>query len=296
MAFDKDYNLWVSSSYAASFPLAVKTADNNWYNYPLSGATTPSELYTKLIIDASNYKWMISQSAPKIIVFDDNGTLDNKSDDRFITNTSFPGQKIYSIVEDNDGEIWIGTDEGVSVFYNPSDVFDVNLEAEQIYIQQEGQTQILLETETVSALAIDGANRKWIGTQNSGVYLMSEDGTEQVEHFTTENSPLFSNTVYDIEIDNETGEVYFATSKGLISYKGTATEPLTDFDIFVYPNPVKPGYDGVIAIRGLVKDTDVRITDISGNIVYETTSLGGQAIWDGNDLNGNKVNDEYLTN
>jgi ligand-binding sensor domain-containing protein len=139
-------------------------------------------------------------------------------------------------------------------------------------------------------IKVDGANRKWIGTQSSGVYLMSEDGTEEIEHFTTENSPLFSNTIFDIVIDPKTGEVFFATEKGLLSYKGTATDADTDFNnVFVYPNPVKPDFTGTIGIRGLVKDTDVRITDISGNIVYQTTSFGGQAVWDGKDFNGNKV-------
>ena len=241
------------------------------------------------MVDRNNYKWLISPKSKKVAVFDDNGTLSNTADDRIQINSNMPGSKLYAIAEDKDGEVWVGTDEGVAVFYNSSSIFDENIEAEQILIQQDGITQILLESEGIYAIAIDGANRKWLGTQNSGVYLMSEDGTEEIEHFTTDNSPLFSNTVYDIVINDETGEVYFGTEKGLISYKGTATEPVSDFNIFVYPNPVKPDYEGVIAIRGLVEDTDVRITDISGNIVYETTSLGGQAIWNGKDYYGNRV-------
>jgi len=290
MEFDEENNFWVTSSFSANYPLAVRTADNNWYNYSFPGLTNPSEYYTKILIDENNYKWFISPQQHKIIIFDDNGTISNKNDDRKKINTNFPGSEIECIIQDKDGEIWIGTDEGVAVFYNPGDVFDDNIEAEQILIQQDGQTQILLETAVVTAIAIDGANRKWLGTRNSGVYLMSDDGTEEIEHFTTSNSPLFSNNIYDIAVNPKTGEVYFATEKGLISYKGTATEPDSDFNnVFVYPNPVKPGYEGSIAIRGLVKDTDVRITDISGNIVFETTSFGGQAIWNGNDMNGNRV-------
>lgn len=290
MAFDRDNNLWVTSSFSTNYPLAVKTASNTWYNYSFTGLTSGSDFYTDMIIDENNYKWFISPKLHKILIFDDNGTLDNPNDDRKKSNTNFPGSHIECIVQDKDGEIWIGTDEGISVFYNPSEVFDENIEAEQILIQQDGQTQILLETEFVTTITIDGANRKWIGTQNSGAYLMSQDGTEEIEHFTTENSPLFSNNILDIVIDPKTGEVYIGTDKGLISYKGTATEPDADFEnIFVYPNPVKPDFTGKIAIRGLVKDTDVRITDISGNIVYQTTSFGGQAIWDGNDMLGNRV-------
>lgn len=290
MEFDNDNNFWVTSSYAANNPLAVRTADNNWYNFSFPGLTSPSDFYTEILIDENNYKWFISPQQHKILIFDDNSTISNKNDDRKKVNTNFPGSEIECLVQDKDGEIWIGTDEGVAVFYNPSDVFDENIEAEQILIQQDGQTQILLETAIITSIAIDGANRKWLGTRNSGVYLLSEDGTEEIEHFTTQNSPLFSNNIFDIVVNPKTGEVYIATEKGLISYKGTATEPDEDFNnIFVYPNPVKPGYEGKIAIRGLVKDTDVRVTDISGNIVFETTSFGGQAIWDGNDMNGNRV-------
>lgn len=122
-----------------------------------------------------------------------------------------------------------------------------------------------------------------------GVFLMSADGTEEVFHFTEDNSPLFSNHILDITINHTNGEVFFATSKGLLSYKSTATEALDDYELFVYPNPVKPDFNGTIAIRGMVVNSNVKITDIEGNIVYETTSLGGQAIWDGKNINGERV-------
>lgn len=289
LAFDANNNLWIVNSYTTNI-LSVKTPSNTWYNYSFPGLTSTIEPLPDMLIDQNNYKWIVSSQQDKLIIFDDNNTLDNKNDDRKLINNNVTGSTIECITEDLDGEIWVGTDAGISVFYNPSSVFDQNISAEQILIQQDGQTQILLETETVTAITIDGANRKWIGTKNSGVFLMSEDGSEQIEHFTTQNSPLFSNSIFDIVIDPKTGEVYFGTEKGLISYKGTATDANDDFNnIFVYPNPVKPDFTGTIAIRGLVKDTDVRITDISGNIVYQTTSLGGQAIWDGKDFNGNKV-------
>ncbi len=290
MKFDAENNFWVSSSFSNNI-LAVKAAaDNNWYSFSFPGVTSSTEFFPKMIVDQNNYKWIISPEQNRILIFDDNNTIPDIGDDRVAINNNIPGSEIQCITEDLDGEIWIGTDEGVAVFYNPSAVFDENITAEQIFIQQDGQTQILLETEVVTVIKMDGANRKWIGTENSGVFLMSEDGTEQIEHFTTENSPLFSNSIFDIVINPTTGEVFFGTEKGLISYKGTATDADDDFNnVFVYPNPVKPDFTGTIAIRGLVKDTDVRITDISGNIVYQTTSLGGQAIWDGKDFNGNKV-------
>ena len=290
MDFDQNSNFWVSSSYGNEI-LAVKTPSNNLYNFSFPGFSTGTSEYTKLIVDKNDFVWILDSKHLKITVFDYNKTLGTTSDDRFITfqNSSGSGE-IVTLQEDLDGEIWFGANPGVGVIYNPQNVFSGNEQIQPVYIQQDGQTQLLLETETVKCIAIDGANRKWFGTENSGVYLMSEDGTEEIEHFTTDNSPLFSNNIYDIKIDGKTGEVYIATEKGLISYKGTATDAEDDFsNVFVYPNPVRETYHGVIAIRGLVEDTDVRITDISGNLVSQTKSLGGQAIWDGKDLNGNRV-------
>lgn len=286
MAFDQNNNLWVTSSYSTNI-LAVKTPSNNWYNFSLPGLTSSNSEYKKVIVDKNSFVWIVDAKNLKLLTFDYNNTFDNKNDDRAISPTTTA--EMITLAEDLDGKIWFGTSQGVMVMYNPSNVFSGEA-ISPIYIQQDGQTQLLLETERVNAIAVDGANRKWFGTQNSGVFLMSEDGSEEILHFTMDNSPIFSNNIYDIKINNKTGEVFIATEKGLISYKGTATEAQDDFtNVFVYPNPVREDYNGVIAIRGLVKDTDVRITDISGNLVSQTKSLGGQAIWDGKDLNGNRV-------
>jgi hypothetical protein len=147
----------------------------------------------------------------------------------------------------------------------------------------------LLEKETITAIAVDGANRKWFGTKSSGVYLISADGETELEHFNTENSPLLNNEITDIAINQTTGEVFIGTVSGLISYMGEATEGNDVFsDVYVYPNPVRETHEGPIVVKGLVDETNVKITDISGNLVYKTTSLGGQAIWDGKNLNGNR--------
>ena len=164
------------------------------------------------------------------------------------------------------------------------------LDSQQILIEQDGNVQILLETEAVSAIAVDGANRKWLGTQSSGAYLVSPDGTEQVLHFTMENSPLPSNNVLSIAIDGVTGEVYMGTDQGIISYRGDAIEGAKDSDCAsVFPNPVRETYTGPVAITGLVADSDVRITDIAGNLVYRARSLGGQAIWPATNMSGERV-------
>lgn len=287
--------LWALESFSTS-PLHVKRTNGTWKSFSFPGAVTSGTIFTNLLIDDNGYKWLLKTKENEIIVFDDKGTLDNTNDDRFIVlksgvgNGNLPGDKVYAITQDNDGEIWIGTNAGIAVIYSPSEIFNGSVDAEQILIQQDGITQILLETESVKSIAVDGANRKWICTENSGVFLMSDDGTEEIYHFTKDNSPLFSNDVKDAAINHVTGEVYFATDKGLISFKSTATEPKDDYsNVFVYPNPVKENFSGTIAIRGLVNDSDVRITDISGNVVFTTKSLGGQAIWDGKDFSGRKV-------
>jgi ligand-binding sensor domain-containing protein len=293
LAFDTDNNLWALGGFTTN-QIAVKTPDDTWTSFPIpvSGISS-SNVFTEIMITEDNNKWLMEPRENSIVVLNENGMLDGSNLEAIMLNASsnaIPGARLHCLTEDLDGEIWIGTDEGIAVFYNPQNVFNETIKAEKIYLQQEGQTQELLENEIVTTIKVDGANRKWIGTQSSGVFLMSSDGTEEVSHFTSENSPLFSNTIFDIEIDPKTGEVYFATEKGLLSYKGTATDADTKIsNVFVYPNPVKPAYTGIIAIRGLMANTDVRITDISGNIVYQTTSLGGQAVWDGKDFNGNKV-------
>jgi len=157
-------------------------------------------------------------------------------------------------------------------------------------VEVDGYLARLLENEQVTAVKVDPGNRKWFGTASSGVFLMSPDGTEQILHFDVDNSPLLSNTILDIEIIEETGEVFFATSSGLVSYKADATHGGEEFGhVYAYPNPVEPGYEGMIAIKGLVNEASVKITDISGNVVFETTSEGGQAVWDGNSLGGYRV-------
>jgi hypothetical protein len=187
--------------------------------------------------------------------------------------------------------VWVGTLRGLGVFYSPQAIFsEEGADVQQILIEQDGNVQILLETEAINCITIDGANRKWIGTESSGAFLLSPDGTDQIYHFTQENSPLLSNNVFDIDINYEKGEVFFATEDGIISFLSTSSnfdQEMTELK--VYPNPVRESFDGPIRIDGLDYNTDVKITDISGNVVYQTTSNGGRAIWNGKDFNGNRV-------
>lgn len=291
--FDQSGNLWVASM-GVDHLLTVKTPSGSWHSYEFEGlgfGTRAGEVF----VDEQGYKWMLINKGG-IVVFDDNGTIGNTADDRDVRLVNAVGSgnvslDVISIAEDLDGEIWIGTNEGIYVFYSPSLVFtNEDYDAQQILVEQDGYFQYLLETEAVNAIAVDGANRKWLGTENAGVFLMSEDGTTEIQHFTEDNSPLLSNNIIAIAINHKNGEVFFGTGNGIVSYKGTATEgAITHSEVYAYPNPVKEGYAGTIAINGLVTDADVKITDLTGSLIYETKALGGQAIWDGKNFNGDKA-------
>lgn len=297
--FDSNHNLWVANS-SANDVLSVMTNDGEWKAFNLGGTMSAADI-GELIIDKSNQKWIMKRKDGFIAVFNDNNTLDDISDDRVKVlssttgNGAIPGNKVYSFAVDHDGEVWIGSDEGVCVFYSPSKIFEtgVNFDASQILVPRNdgsGLADILLETETVTAIAVDGANQKWIGTDRAGVFLLSEDGLTQKLNFNIDNSPLLSNSISDIAI-NENGEVFFGTSNGIISYKSTAApEPPTGLsDVYAYPNPVRETFTGLIGIKGLENDMSVKITDSYGNLVYETTSEGGQAVWDGMDFSGQRA-------
>jgi hypothetical protein len=247
------------------------------------------------MVDNIGQKWLMVR-AHALVVFNDNNTLDDTSDDNAKRLTSsagtgaLPGTSILSMATDRDGQVWVGSDAGVSVFYSPGNIFsNQNFDAQRILIEQDGYGQYLLEAEAVTAIAIDGSNRKWFGTDRAGVFLMSADGTQEILHFTEENSPLLSNSITDITIA-ESGEVFFGTAKGIISYRSNSVPPKPTLDeVVVFPNPVRENYIGTIAIRGLVENSRVNITDVSGTLVYSTRGEGGQALWDGRNFNGEKV-------
>lgn len=296
LSFDGSGNLWFTNS-GAEKVVSVQRPGNTWESYFLGSAG--SNVDTRIILASSiGQKWIVlRKKVPdqnnNILVFNENNSPGNQvvilNNDNGSGN--IPGSNVFSIAEDKTGEIWIGTDEGVAVFYNPSNLYSNSpSDAERILVNFDGYVQYLLETETVTAIAIDGANRKWMGTDRAGVFLLSEDGTEQIHHFTEENSPLFSNQVISLAINPETGEVYIGTAKGLIAFKGTATEGKTEMnDIYAFPNPVPANFIGTIGIRGLVSNANVKITDVSGNLIYETVATGGQATWDGKNFDGKKA-------
>ncbi|MGC9344316.1 MAG: two-component regulator propeller domain-containing protein, partial [Bacteroidales bacterium] len=297
LTFDRQKNLWITNSGVAE-PLSVLTRDGEWISYRVPEITNLN--LGDIIITQSGHKWFILRGGNGLYVYDDKGTLENDDDDEMKKvsvvdrNNKVITNEIISIAEDRKGNIWLGTNEGVLVYYSPNRVFSgENFYAQQIIVPRNdgsGLGDPLLGTETVQCIEVDGANRKWLGTRNGGVFLVSEDGLEEVRAFNTDNSPLLSNNISDIAINDESGEVFFATNNGIISYVSDATEPDDAFsDVYVYPNPVREDYQGNVIISGLVENTYVKITDVNGNLVHESRSLGGQAVWDGKNLRNERV-------
>jgi ligand-binding sensor domain-containing protein len=291
--FDNENNLWAVNSSAESI-LSRRSPEGEWTSYSLGSAASGVEV-DKIVIDQSGQKWILGRNL-NLYVFTDNNTLDNPADDQAKRlsdasgNGALEGSFVKSIAVDRDGLVWVGTDKGVVVFYSPSNVFsNQNFDAQQVLIEQDGYGQYLLETETVTAIAIDGSNRKWFGTDRAGLFLMSADGTKQIAHFTEVNSPLLSNTITGLTF-TASGELFIATPKGIISYRSESVEPEPTLDrVVVFPNPVYKNFTGNIAIKGLVENSNVKITDIAGNLVYTVDAEGGQVLWNGYNFDGKKV-------
>jgi len=295
--FDSEHNMWVANSGAPNL-LSVMKNDGEWKSFSFGGILSGADL-SELLVDNYNQKWILRRT-DGIIVFNDNGTIDDSSDDitKILHSSSgqgnIPGSNVYSFATDHDGEVWVGTDKGIGVFYSPENIFvpGANYDAQQILVPRNdgsGLADYLLETELVTAIAVDGANRKWVGTERAGIFLFSEDGLEQIHQFTSENSPLISNSIISISITDD-GEVFIGTANGIISYKGTAVPPAPPgTKVYAYPNPVRENFTGLIAIKGLENNSYIKITDSYGNLVYQTKSEGGQAVWDGNNFNGEHV-------
>ena len=295
LSFDEKGNLWLSNSLVQK-GLAYMNPNGQWQSLNVNSYATNNSHLGDLIIDQQGKKWFYIAKGGGIIVYDDNGTVENSNDDRDRRLTTSPGSgglpsnRIFSMAMDRDGEIWVGTDKGVAVFYDTDRVFGIDGDAQLVLVEVDGYVEPIIANESVRAIAIDGANRKWFGTQ-SGVFVYSADGSEQIAHYTEENSPLFSNVINDISINQQSGEVFIATDKGLISYKGGATQGRKVHDnVIVYPNPVKESYNGPIAIKNVVENANVKITDVKGNLIQSFTALGGQAVWNGKNKYGERAN------
>lgn len=294
VAIDQDNNLWVTNALVPN-SLSMRKPTGEWKSFNLGEKGSGIDVGS-IVIDKENQKW-IQLRDYGLFVFNDNNTPDNTADDKKLKLTNANGLQnveasyIYSLAVDRDGQLWLGTDQGVARIYSPGNVFTGgDYEAQRIMVEEEGYLHPLLETEAVTAIAVNGNNEKWLGTEKAGVFLMSADGGTQLLHFTDANSPLLSNTIQSIKIASN-GEVYFATSLGIVSYKDYKVESVASLDsLFIYPNPIRPDYKGPVYISNLVEASNVKVTDVTGGLVWETQAQGGQVIWDGNNLKGRRVN------
>lgn len=289
-AFDKSGNLWVNNSLVQEGLKELKS-NGQWQSFSLSTIITG---YTgtsmgRMIIDKNSTKWWCT---------DTNGLISfNESTNTFKKITfgsdkgNLPNTDVRAIAIDNNNQLWIGNTKGLRVLSNVNNFLtEEQMTTKPIIILEDNLAQELMYEQFITDIVVDGANNKWIGTADSGVFLVSPNGQETKYHFTESNSPLPTNAINDIDINNVTGEVFIATTKGMVSFKGTATSANEDLnDVFVYPNPVRPEYEGTVKISGLLNKATIKITDIEGNLVYETTSEGGTIEWDTTAFGKHKV-------
>ena len=292
--FDRWGNLWFTNFFSSN-PLQVRLTDGTFVAMDMGDALTANDNVGEVMVTRDGFVWVILPRGGGLLVFDPNETPSDTSDDdwRFLNidpeHGGLPSNYVYSLEEDLDGEIWVGTGSGPAIFYRSASLFENDSEttASQILIQQDGNYQYLLETETVTAIIIDGGNRKWVGTSGSGIYVLSDDGLSIEHQFSTENSPLPSDNIQDIAINQANGEVFIATARGTISYLGEATNWDSEMEgVFVFPNPVDAFHEGPITIDGLDYESTVHVTDASGRVIAVVESMGGRAIWDGRLGNG----------
>ena len=304
LMMDEQDNLWVMNATWTGQPIHIMTPNGVWhpltlrYNGNNIDFATPKGIW----IDKRNpnHKWMMDQRYnPRLIVLDDKGTPTDNSDDRCMVRNSFVDQNgnaitpsfFYCFAQDHTNRIWIGTDKGIFTIPASVDFFSSNA-CRRIIIPRNDGTGLgdyLLGEEQINCMTVDGGNRMWIGTANSGLYLI-EDDTITVAHFTENNSLLPSNAISSITIMHETGEVFVGTDRGIASYRSDSSEPRSDLSTaYAYPNPVRPNYTGMITITGLMENTVVNIVDAGGNLVCKTKSNGGTAVWDGRDAYGRRA-------
>jgi hypothetical protein len=294
LAMDSGRNLWITVS-GVPGSIRVLKPDGSWISFPVS---INSPIAGDIIHAKNGQIWIVLPLGYGLFILDDNNTLELFTDDKYtkLTIKDSDGNIIpsaFSIAHDLDGNIWVGTDHGPVVYYLNSQNTDDDIRCSRIKVPREdgsGLADYLLGTETITSIGVDGANRKWLGTLNSGAYLLSADGTKMLKNYNTGNSPLFSDHITSLAVDDLSGEVWLGTSAGVLSLRETATAGGEEFGkVYSFPNPVRETFTGNVTITGLMRDTNVKITDVSGNLVYETVSAGGQASWDLTTYTGSRV-------
>lgn len=296
VCYDTKGNLWVLNGWSDR-PLVVKHADNTWSAFDC-GVEARNKYTTRMVIDKDQNLWFATETNG-LFGYNYSETLDNIGDDFHINltngdyNGALPSDNVTALAVDLDGELWIGTDAGFAVLYNTTGSFTANpgdYNAQRIKVRFEGNVEYVLGSTHITDIEVDGGNRKWMATAGAGLVLLSSDGSEIIKQFTKENSALISNNIYDIKMNQETGELFIITDLGLVSYRSDASQDDADYSSTkVFPNPVRPGYEGLITIQGIRYDSDVKVTDVAGNLIFKTTSNGGTATWDGKRVDGSRV-------
>ncbi|MDR2844071.1 MAG: hypothetical protein LBV57_05425, partial [Candidatus Symbiothrix sp.] len=284
IAFDRNHNLFIANAGVAE-GLSVLTNKGEWYSFPLIDKVQVN----RLVITKDNKKWinLFSGLNIGIAVFDDNGTIENKNDDKLYFGSHFTDQQdrkvdettYSSIAEDQNGVIWVGTDNGPITFSSAEQVQQGRC-TRLVSMDERGEGYYPMEGDKVTAIAVDGANRKWIGTAGNGVHIVDQSGELKIDNLNKNNSPLISNNINSIAINGATGEVFFATDMGICSYMSDAIDGKPDYsNVYAYPNPVHPARQSRVAITGLMQNSTVKITDLAGNLMKEAVSNGGLYTW-----------------
>lgn len=279
---DRDNNLWITTSgpNTQQASLHVRRPDGTFQSF-----TTLNQVnIIQAVPDDNGFLWLRPAGSAGLLVFD-------PSTNRLISLTTQAGRgnlltnAVRTLVKDRNGAIWAGTDLGPTVFDNPAGAFDGSIDAQPPLLNR----RRLLANEVVTSIAVDGGNRKWIGTQ-TGLYHVSPDGSQLLDSFTTESSPLPTNAVQSLAIEPLSGRVFIQTSNGLLSYRGPATEPAPLLSkLTIFPNPVRPDFTGTVGINGLTDNATVKLLDAGGQLVYETRSQGGTATWNLHDYRNRPV-------
>ncbi|WP_339702563.1 two-component regulator propeller domain-containing protein [uncultured Marixanthomonas sp.] len=282
MDYDNQGNLWVTQSRIAE-GLIKRTPEGQFQQIDVSDiVNTDNELALTEVITTPQGYVFFGTAESGLAGYDQNQNKFNKISEGE-GNGNLPSVYIRALALDKQNRLWIGTFEGLRVLFNTGGFFEENadVQAQEIIIVEDGVPQELLFDQSITQIVVDGSNNKWIATGNSGVFYVSSNGQETLLRFTKDNSPLPSNNIQDIAIDEFSGVVYIATTNGLVSYNGTATAPRENLDeVYAYPNPVRPGFNGNVTIDGLTANANVKITDIEGNLVFEERSEGGSILWD----------------
>lgn len=283
-AFDQQGNLWMTNGIIIN-AIKVLRANDSWSEVSVEPMVDDvfAARFSRLVIDKNNTKWICSLE-DGVSGYNENRATPFRRIDEGPDAGNLPSQSVQCVAVDNRNQLWIGTRKGLRVLSSVDRFMaeeDSQLTTNPIIILENGLPQELMYQQFVSDIVVDGANNKWIGTSGAGVFLVSPDGQQTIHHFTSANSPLPSNIVNDIDINQTTGEVYFATVSGMVSFKGSAIAPSDDLkEVKVFPNPVRPGYAGTVKITGLTNKANVKIADITGSLVFEAIAEGGTLEWD----------------